>query len=428
MSLNINHIEKNKLLSTVYRYLDGEDIAKIKADLNISCNKAEAHAKTLYKSIVVDVKIENALFNILQVPQSAQKNYRNKEDFLKLLTHLHQDGYSHGHLAHLLVLIDKTKYHNYKGIKLAILSSFTLINVGAFFHIYPEYLKKAQQFILSVLPRIIFDWIKKTFSILQNLTFIGIIYTSVTFLSFFYHTFYHGFSNLSQKLTATLFKGTATSLSLTAYVICFLAAGVATPLTGILFISSSALDVVQSVVNYCMIRFKSAPKDQAASPTWEILADKVRRENQRQHAGKTVWINLGTALLLTGLVTMWCFFPPSILLTIGCMATSLAINTIKSLVLSRIETQYTVKLQHALQAAAKTLPPSSDACENDALIAPQLRAHNEPTTLKLRPQPKPVEVITPVSNTSRGTFFHHPVAEKVVSSNDKASTSLQLRA
>lgn len=427
MTLNINHVQKNKLINTVYGYLNGADITKVRAILNATCNETEADAKSLYKSILVYPKIEEELFKMLQVPESMQKNYRNKEHLFELLTHLHQDGYSHGHLAHFLTLIDKTKYHNYKGTKIAILSSFTLVNISAFFYIYPEYFRKAQQFILSVLPRILFDWIKKTFSILRNLPFIGIIYTSVTFFAFLYQTFYHGLSNLSQKLTAVFFRGAATGLSLTAYIMCFLTAGVATPLTGILFISGSAIDVIQSVVNYCMIRFKPIPKHESTSPTWEIVADHVRQKHQQQHAGKTVWVNLGAAILLTAVVAMWCFFPPSILLTLGCMAATVVVSGVKYLTLSHIEAQYTEKLQRSLQTAAKTLTPIEEKPLHTPLMTPQLTTVHEATTSTAVTQQKQDAVITPISASSRGTFFHQAASQNMSASNDDANPSLQLR-
>jgi len=384
-ALDMNQLQKNKLINVVYDYLNGVDTSIVRATLTVLCNETEGDARSLYQSILVYPENENALFKMLRVPQNKQKNYRDAMNLFELLTHLHQDGYGHGHLGFLLRLINDTKYHHHLGLKRAVASSIIIMSTAAFFYIYPQYFQQTRRFIATILPRILLDWIKKTFSILRNITFIGMGYSIITFLLFLYQTFYHGFSNLNQKLTAVFFKSSATSLSLAGYILCFLAAGVATPLTGVLFISAAGVDVIESLVSYFMIRLKPLFKPNPNDSTWNELADRARQINQREQALKSMWVKLGGALLVTGLVAVWCFFPPSLILTLTCMASITVVGLIKAAMLSSIESGYTEKLQKKLQSVAESYisnetPPPSLVIEKQKLAEthlPQQQKHIE---------------------------------------------------
>jgi hypothetical protein len=406
-ALDINHLQKSKLIKTVYAYLNGGDTGQIRTTLAQLCNDTESDAKSLYQSILTYPDIEDTLFDMLRVPKDKQKNYRDKINLFSLLTHLHQDGWGHGHLSFLLTLINDTTYHHYRGTKSSILSSIMLINTGAFFYRYPQYFHNTLRFISTVLPRIILEWVKKTFSILQNITFIGMSYTTFMFLIFLYKTFYHGLSNLNQKLTAVFFRGSATGLSMAGYILCFLAAGVATPLTGILFISGSAIDVVESVISYLMIRLKPMSKKDVHNQTWHDIADQARQESQRKQAGKSVWIKLSAALIVTAIVAIWCFFPPSLVLTLTCMAAISVIGVVKSLILSSIESKYTEKLQKTLQTAAQSLAED----DTQSPVSSNAIAPSSQKKLKLnhqRPDAQPEQNRrAPQASTVRGTFFSH---------------------
>lgn len=340
-----------KLTETVFLYLNGERVSLVQGTIVALSTESEEDAEKLYKKIPVTSDLEAQLFRLLRVPPNQHKFYVNKPHLFSLLAHLHQDGYGSGHLGYLLSLISETKYYFYRRLNRMGFIAFLISGVGIFLRLKPEQAARLSQFIVNRLPTILLDWFQKTFSLLKNLTFIGALYSLGRYVMFLYDTFYHGFSNLSQKLTALSFRTLATSLNLAAYGIIFWASGVATPLSGFLFIAASFMSAVESLAHYIVIRYRPVAKDNHIEDAWLKRADEIREENQQQFATKEMFIRVFFALLVTAIVTAWCLFAPqSILLTIGFMAALMVAGQIESLIFSKLEARNASHLQTQLQA------------------------------------------------------------------------------
>ena len=326
---NNNSTQNNELINTIYKYLDGGETAEIREILNKLYNDSSINRLDLDQPILVNNEIENTLFKMLCVPEDKQNHYRHKNNLFQLLDHLNQDNFGHGHLGFLISLIDHAKYNSYRQKKNPLSFLVRLVALMVFF-------------------------------ILRKPVFINTGYTSFSFLRFLYRTFRHGLSNLKQKLLDLFFRGLATGLSLAGYILCFLAAGVTTPLITILFISSEAIDLVQNLTNYFMIRLKPINKQEAGLVTWDYIADQERQKNQQEQAEKSVWINLGAALLVTGIFVILLFFPQGLIPPLVCMMTFGIIAAVKSALLSSIESECLENLQKALQNAKKSFGASGE--------------------------------------------------------------------
>jgi hypothetical protein len=342
-----NVSQQERAINSVFDYLHGASVPVIHALLEENCNKIKQSSKETYQLIQVSPEVRQRLFSLLLVPKNKQKCYNNTTSLRVLLTRLDQDGYGHNHLVHLLHLINTTKQKQ-AWLPALMTSLLSLTGLGVFFYIKPGYFKTAYQFLLTHVPRLL-KGLMKTFSILRNVPLLGMAYSSASLIWHGLQTFYYGTSNLSPKLTSMFFSTLTHGLSIAGYALCFMASGVATPLTSMLFVMSASVDMVRSLVNYGMLRQKAYPPLGSLENTWEAHADHARQKTQRNHAVDALWTNFMIALLSTAVITTWCFFPPSIVLTLGCMSAILLMKFVKSIIMNHLNEKHAVTLQTRLQ-------------------------------------------------------------------------------
>jgi hypothetical protein len=344
--------QTRKLSEAVFLYLNGERVSLIQATIVALSAESEQDAKNLYKQIKVTKAMQNELFATLRVPKNQQKFYTEAPHLLALLAHLHQDGYGSGHLGHLLNIIDETKYNFYRQLRRLGLAATTLGGIGALIYLKPEQASRIIEFVMNRLPTLLLNWLMRTFSLLKNLTFIGIANTCVRYIIFLYNTFYHGFSNLSQKLMSVFFRTASTALNLSAYAMIFWTAGLATPLSAILFISASLVAVIESIAHYMAIRFRPVTKDQQVLDPWLMKADLIREENQKTFAMTMMTHRTGFALIIAAITAVWCIMVPGgIFLTLTFMAAIMIAGWLETLGASNLEAKNAIKLQKVLQEA-----------------------------------------------------------------------------
>lgn len=408
MSMIDRHL-KNKLIDVIYHYLDGQDLAITRQKLATLSQENHMDVKKLYQSLVVYPHLETQLLTTLRVPKQYQKHYKKKPNLYELLTHLHQDGYGHGHLKYLLTLIEDTQYKPYKNLQITGSLLAVVLSIATLFYFKPKYFRATLQLISKALPQLLIKIGKKIAGVPAGLTLVGMVYTSALYLYFLYRTFSYGVSNFNQKFFDLFFRTSATALSLAGYTLCFLASGAASPLTAILFISGSAVDVVESLFTYCTIRFKSLPERNSLEQTWNVLSNHARKESQQNHAGKELVVKLTAALMITALVTIWCIFPPSLLITLGCLISIGVVGFIKSSILNRLDANHTAKLQSTLQSIKQELHKNT---LNESLVT----ANSMKPVLSTSPTApvyKPViqkDMSTPLKHQNR--FFSPALAKK----------------
>ncbi len=411
----MDRYQSKKLTEAVFLYLNGERVSLVQSTIVALSVESEKDAKALYKAIKVDTKLEQQLFLALRVPKAQQKFYTNAPHLFALLTHLHQDGYGFGHLGHLLAIIDETQYNFYRRLQTAGLFTTALAGIGATAHFQPERALRILAFIISRLPLILLEWLRRTFSLLKNLTFIGAAYGVFRYILFIYNTFYHGFSNLTQKLSALFFRTLAMGLNLGAYGIIFLSAGIPTPLSASLFIAASFVGVIESVARYIVIRYKPAPKDNTIQDRWIMEADLIRENNQRHFAVKEMLLRVFFALAIATIVTVWSFIPGSIFLTLGFMAGIAVLGWIESLAFSKLESKNTIKLQKILHEASEPEASISEHLPIRSIInMPALRPEAEKSTHQHTEAPSSAPLTlsantSKISTAQQGLFKYQPL-------------------
>jgi hypothetical protein len=284
----------------------------------------------------------------LHVSLKEQKQYQHEKNLSTLLIRLHQDGHDHQHLAFLLDLLQTSRYtpaqkHHWGRWAMSAL----VIGVGTYLN--RQRLADIGQFLTSTLPKMIATWLEKRASLLfRGYPLAGAAATLVSLLWAIYTTFYHGFTNLTQKATSLFFKVLSKGLTFAAYVVCFFAAGVPTPLTGWLFVAGTAIDMADVLTSFIFLTLKHAKHKTSDSPSWHTQADDIRRENQREHAKEAVWVKLTASFLTTITVAIWCFAPPSIPITLACIGAMMLIGLAKSNMMGYINTKYANLLQTSL--------------------------------------------------------------------------------
>lgn len=340
--------QQDILSEIVTSYLRGEEISSIRSRLRAVCSEKKQNASALYREITASPEITKNLYPLLQVPGEKQDSYGNNQTLLTLLTRLNKDGHDYDHLAYLLGLIDQTKYTR-SWRNTLIVGALLSVGLGGFFYLKPDYFHTLQHLITVILPRFVLAWLEKTFSLLRNIPLIGIVYTSSSLIWQTIQMLYYGVSHASQTWTAFAFKTASISASLAGYVVCLLAAGVANPVTSMLFITSSIIDVAESFVTFYMI-------NQRPCPTSDSPEQVMRYQAQQQRAAHTLWVKLTAATLITAAVTIWCVCPPSLLIMLSCMASIHLVGFIKCAIIEHINSKSAISLQKSLSTPGPSRP------------------------------------------------------------------------
>ncbi|OGV48155.1 MAG: hypothetical protein A3F46_11245 [Legionellales bacterium RIFCSPHIGHO2_12_FULL_42_9] len=317
------HIEKTAqyaLTTLVVDYLQGKNLSQIRTCLDSVCAQKGQSAHALYAHIPARPIITRQLLTLLQVPIKKQNTYLNINHLLPMLTYLHQAGYEHDHLNYLLQLIQKTSHQPYKAT--FILNTTLIIStVGVLFYKNPHSM---------------------------NIPFLGMLYTSYSLATQMYQTFYYGCPNINPTLLLFFIQTASSCLSLSAYVLCFLTAGVTTSMTAFLFISSSFLTLLEHVLVFYLIKQKTSPAQTAYVQNKIILANHARHQYQQQLTSESLGIKLYAALLTTIASALWCLHPPSFLITISCITYITCINWIKTRYIEELSTRELTTLQTSL--------------------------------------------------------------------------------
>lgn len=335
----------SELIEIVYSYLKGDNLNIIRIKLEEQCDTVDAIV--LYQNQPLNQSEREGILGLLYVPKAQYKNYVAIDRLYPLLAQLQLDGHGHNHLDYLLKLINEARYKRSWHIPVAILTFMSTL-LGGLIYLNPSVARSIETLYSRIAPYLL-NWLDKTFSLLRNLPLLGMTYSLGKLLSNLYKTLFHGATNTHQKLTTLTFQVFSGGLSLAGYVLSYLAAGVATPLAGMLFVSSALVDIVESWYIYYSIQNKPRPPTPTIN-TFESRANELCLRNQKEHASNTVWINVGAALFIAGAIAVWCFAPPSLPLILGCVLFISAISYIKSASLDLLNARYAKELQLHIKA------------------------------------------------------------------------------
>ena len=373
--------DKIKYLQNIaLRYFKGEPISVVKIRLQTECSELGIGCKSLYKSIVLknaenDTMIREILGS-LNIKKSTipgtqgryEKLLTKSKNFHDLLTHLFHDGYHQVGL--LLKMIENTKPKKNWPLIFAI-GAASSAAIGALFYFSKSTLEAFGNWITRTFPSVV-KWIISTFSSLRNIPLLGIASTGIVLAVNWYNTFARGTTTPTKKIMSLIFKTTTAGLTIGALFLSYLAAGALTLSAALLFVLSASIDVIKSTYtllkNIRALRTLEVPDENA---DWETVAEYERAKNLQQRSAKTVWIKLGAAVLMTIAAVVWNFFPPSMMITVCCMAFIMLMMLAKRSMLSRINETAADNLQKNIQTIeTKHVSRLSPSNQND-LIIPQ---------------------------------------------------------
>ena len=335
-----------KLKTIVLQYLNGDTLSNLKFRLQAESFELKTSCKSLYQSITIKNKQDDPLITAIlhslnikksepaSLPGRYEKLLEKSNNLYELLKNLCHD--SHHHVDYLLQEIEKTNpATNWTFIFM--LGALISAGLGALFYAYKEYIEAIAERFVRTFPSIV-NWL-------------GVIYTGLILAWNWYNTFAHGTVTTIEKSSRLFFKTLAAGLTISAYILSYLAAGAMTFPAAMLLALSSSIDVIQSAFNW----FRSEHELQAlaipgAEADWEVIAEYERTKSFHQLDKNAVWIKIGAAILITIAAGIWNFFPPSLLITISCIAFISLIELTKHSIQAQMEESYARNLQTTLAA------------------------------------------------------------------------------
>lgn len=394
----------DRLKQIVFDYIrHGERPNTTKLRLFNECDdpKIRLKCRKLYQLIPIeqhDLLIELFLFDLGLTESDTRQLLDNSSNLYELLKHLSANG--HQQVRKLLQLIDNTSpTTNWTNVFfLATLGSAALLMLIL---TKEQHVQIAWDWITEAFP-FITQWLSHTFSLLSNIPLLGMAYNSTLLIWGWYQTFSNGTMNTTEKLSTLLFKTITATLNITAYACSYAIGGAMTLPGAILFVLSAGLDIVQSATG--LVHSNQALKKLAKPSSYsssDIQAQRARVENHHQQTLQSLWIKVIAGLLITATVGIWCFFPPSFLVTIGCISFIALTSLTKWSILSSIEDSH----ERQLQARIRDI-------KRPSLVSTQ-------TESPLKSQPTPIPETTPENDPN-----YFSTAAHLAGSRQKPKTPL----
>ncbi len=369
--------QSDNLKDIVLHYLQGEAINVAHVRLQAECAELQQDCTSLYQSIHIEGEDEDvfirAILGSLNIKKSRhpklqgpyEKLLDNSDNLHELLTHLYHDG--HHHVGYLLRLIENTKPKP-DLTPIFVFGAISSVGLGGLLFAFKVQMITLGHWFIHTFPSVV-NWLGKTFSLLRNIPFLGIIFYGLGLLWSWYHTFTNGTTTTMERLNRLFFKTLTAGLTISAYALSYLAEGAMTISAAVLFVLSASTDVFQSLFDWFRSRraLQTLPPP-ADSANWEIVAEYRRAKNLHQHTLKTVWIKLGAAILTTIAVGVWNFFPPTFAVAVGCIAFIWLIGLAKWSILRNFEEESANNLQRKLRNIDASLKPELSPTKKKTLV------------------------------------------------------------
>ena len=326
----LSTIEQRELIDILFDYINGAPLQEIDHRIQHACDEHQQNANTLFQALKVSTHTRQQLLNALQIAD--QSPYVRQDNLFELLAQLDDDGSAHHHLAYFLTRIKAIQSPFYWQKRVPLLAGISGGILGLFI---------ADTFTPTLQP-ILHTGKQLVIYLTQHAPLLGIIYTAMTWLYSAYQLFYYGFTQLEHKLTKLSFQSLSASLTILGYCISMFAACIATPTVGLLSIAASLVRVIDSYMHYLHVVKKPLH-------TFTNNSDAIRYAMEKKLASETIAVNLIAGALGVALIGLWCFMPPTLLLTISCVTAMTLTHVITSHALTRITYTCAKELQSSLR-------------------------------------------------------------------------------
>ena len=328
--MTLSTIEQRELIDILLDYINGAPLQETDARIQSACDEHQKNANELYQTLAVSAHTRQQLLQALHIANDTP--YARQDNLFELLAQLDDDGSAHNHLAYFLKRINVIQCSFYWEKRVPLLASISGGILGLFI---ADTLTPTLQPILRLGTQLV-NYLT------QHAPLLGIIYTAMTWLYSAYQLFYYGFSQLEHKLTKLGFQLLSASFTILGYCLSMFAACIATPTVGLLSIAAALVSVIDSYMHYLHI---------IAKPLHSITnnSNAIRYAMEKKLASETIAVNLIAGALGVVIVGLWCFMPPSLLLSISCVTAMILTNVITSHALSRITYTCAEELQESLR-------------------------------------------------------------------------------
>ena len=326
MTIELQEDQINELKEIVLNYLQGQDLDIIQVRLQTMCSKKKSACKTLYDSIRLNapsqIEVNNtvdplipAILGTLNIEEPHQTQLIAQYNNLHgLLSALSTEGEEH--LIELLKRIDNTK-PNLNRTLIFMMGALLSASIGGLAYVKKEAVETIGAWFSETFPLII-NWLKTTFSLLRNFHLLAAIVNAFLLIWNWYTTLNSYTATSTTKFNMLLFKTLSTSLTISAYMLCFFAAGIATLPAIILFVASAATGFFQGTFNWWKnsTALTELNQNRPNSDTTYINYRKYEiTKNFQIREIASAWVKIIAALLTTLSVTIWFMYPPSFIVS-----------------------------------------------------------------------------------------------------------------
>lgn len=351
-------LPKDLVNTVVVPYLRGTEIARVELELyysNLSIKDFLAwpiKGKSARNKINYEELTKNILLELNIHDPEVQKSLifdPKINNLYDLLIRLYRDG--NHHLGRLIQLIDNAKPRSRTPVWVMPAMFFGLLAmIGAFFENYQHtafmrFLTATKDFGLKA-----FDWIKGFANVAKNVALVGIAFNALKFL-------YNSRNIISdqkltnpQKVYELSFAFLEPFLVVSAYAITYSLSGAMSVIAGALFVSASGLGILKGGLSL----LKAYRNASALNKNIDLMSVTEKAQYHRStYAYKAqrsaLLVEIGYALLSTAVITVWCFFPPSLALVAGCFGALTLLQASSSYITTSANTYYDDALQYELR-------------------------------------------------------------------------------
>jgi hypothetical protein len=201
---------------------------------------------------------------------------------------------------------------------------------------------------------------------------VGIGITAIIAIYSGYKNIFDKHTSLSQRFKDNFFLLADIALKLAAYSL-LIAATTATPVAAALFVVAECFNVIKEIVNLVQAHFQN--NNNAMLSSMDVLSRqqyKARQQFDFVKQRNSIIINLLAATLCVGIIAIWCFFPPSLFLTIGALAAVAVVAVIKAQIQKCNEANVKTRLNREftkLEASFVTEQESNEEAEDLVAMA-----------------------------------------------------------
>lgn len=383
----------HQLVSIVEDYLYGEPLDLIRARLQYEANENHKRTKILFEAIKLNeipgkndnnketdyvTKILEAL--AIQKDEKIDRVLDETDNLYALIYNLYHCGYKH--LGDLLTHIHDTRPKRMWAL-FFMLGAILSAGLGVFFYYKNDYFEAVYHWLEKTFPKVT-EWAIKTFTSIKNIPLVGIIPNGISLIWVWYHTITNPLYKTSDKINHLFFKSAATAMVITAYVLSFNAAGLMPLAAALLFIGAECINLVRSSYHlYKNLRASETPTYPKTQKDWNSLSSYYRAQCEYKRARSTFIADVIAACCTTTAIMLWCFLPPSLLITVFSLSFIVMVDLAKYFRVEQVKSNTANTLQKKLeqlhidtiksQSSQPTAPRASlsyDGVSNDRADTP----------------------------------------------------------